>query len=422
MGSASKTTDERPIVARKYAQLSPAGPLPMTAISALPALGVIGAAVSLSCHRPRGAPAEPPPETWGSPHVTTVLDLAIQVADALHFAHERDVVHRDVKPANILIREDGTALQAGDLSTTRDATIRRTSTDFRLLDYTLAAGSSALADGYITGLTMGRDPAETTTFNNIEFQTGQSRDTSNTANLVNGSVMVKTFDGGTFAFGTGGVGFPTTMTQTTGVWYRVFQIGRNTGGTVDFGFDTSATATTLLADANTAQGDSSWIYYRQLGWAKAASTTELVPFSNSPSDPTGFYWTSGDGFADYETGAYSAPIARAAITLDYAAPETTAILDWVGYNSAGSGNSDVWGMIQPLGHPDVAPTLSLHTVGANNPGTSAGNVAPGSEAFNDFLGRCEVLTDSSRQINVRWDGSSSNARAYCKTQGFRFKR
>lgn len=42
--------------------------------------------------------------------ITQVLSVAKQIASALDFAHKKGIVHRDVKPDNILFREDGTAV------------------------------------------------------------------------------------------------------------------------------------------------------------------------------------------------------------------------------------------------------------------------------------------------------------------------
>jgi tetratricopeptide (TPR) repeat protein len=50
---------------------------------------------------------EPIDRTRRSPH--QLAELLAQVGDALDHAHRAGVVHRDVKPANILVRDDGTA-------------------------------------------------------------------------------------------------------------------------------------------------------------------------------------------------------------------------------------------------------------------------------------------------------------------------
>jgi serine/threonine protein kinase/Tfp pilus assembly protein PilF len=71
------------------------------------------AAVLLQAAKPKAeeeeslGPLKPSPILVSGTYVDGVLDMGIQLAEALAFVHKRKIYHRDLKPSNVLVRPDG---------------------------------------------------------------------------------------------------------------------------------------------------------------------------------------------------------------------------------------------------------------------------------------------------------------------------
>ncbi|GAA2789259.1 hypothetical protein GCM10010441_12980 [Kitasatospora paracochleata] len=81
--------------------------------------------------------------------VAETLELAAQVADALHTAHRAGVVHRDLKPANLMLRRDG-RIAVTDFGIARSASGTRITATHAVMGTALYVAPEQVENGEIT--------------------------------------------------------------------------------------------------------------------------------------------------------------------------------------------------------------------------------------------------------------------------------
>jgi hypothetical protein len=120
----------------------------------------------------------------------------------------------------------------------------------------------------ITGMTIS-NAADTE--HDITIATGSARDAGNTTVITLSAAITKQIDANWTA-GSAAGGFPSGLTIANSTWYRVFVIRNPSTGVVDAGFDTSATAANLLADAT------GFTQYRRVGWVRTDGSANIINF------------------------------------------------------------------------------------------------------------------------------------------------
>lgn len=251
-------------------------------------------------------------------------------------------------------------------------------------------GSKLALRGFISGLILSNDVGDTT--NDINITAGVARNTGNTSSMPLISEITKRIDE-SWTLGDDGGGFPdTALTLTNDTWYRVFLIQQVNNGTVDAGFDTSATAVNLIAEAVLINSGWTGAVYRQIGWVRRL-TSANKEFYQSVNKPEHIRWNSP--VLDTDTTNWSSGHTTRDATVP---PGAFAIMNhWVRWSG---GNGDIaYFIISSLDSTAVTPSSSILTLAVNRENNSSvhisGNV------------RVEVEVNSSSQY--RWSSSNTDS-------------
>lgn len=105
----------------------------------------------------------------------------------------------------------------------------------------------------------------------LTISAGRAKDSINSIDIILNVAITKRIDN-SWAEGTDQGGFPSVLSLSPDTWYHVFIIRRTADGNTDAGFDTSLSATNLLADAT------SYSEFRRVGSVLTDGSSNIHPF------------------------------------------------------------------------------------------------------------------------------------------------
>ena len=238
---------------------------------------------------------------------------------------------------------------------------------------------------HISGLAIANDSDAA---HDINFPIGECADSTNVQMLHVDSALVKQIDAN-WAAGTGAGGFPSGLTLTANTWYHLFVIGVPATGVVDAGFDTSTSATNLIADAPT------YTLFRRVGSVLTDSSSNILGFTSTEMGGGGLLVEWDDPSLDFD----STTVTTSATNATLSTPPDYKVVAHLNYFSTNASSAQVY--VRSPAADDEAPSNSaapLGNVDAQNPSNAFG------------MGQLRVMTNTSKQVTVRSTVASTTVR------------
>lgn len=177
-----------------------------------------------------------------------------------------------------LKKEDGTTdLAAGDISINRDSVFRYNGTAFaQVIQANFATTTTSGTTLLPSQITIANNASDAN--NDIDFSAGVFQVSDGSGQGVAASIETKRLDA-TWAAGSGAGGLASGLTKSNSTWYHCFKLLNPITGATGSGFDTSASATNLLADTNVVAAG--FTKYKRVGSILTDSSGNIRPFYQS---------------------------------------------------------------------------------------------------------------------------------------------